>query len=160
MFNIALISFHVEEVYKRSGSNVVDQNGKPAFGHVKRVADSTFDLKLKTLAYLHDVIEDKVMTYDDVYMLLNLAYIGNEEDKFNDIADVFNGLVYITRPIGCKTDKEYFEYIETLKSNEFARKVKILDLKSNIYHPYERKLTEKDAQRTVKYMRSLMILEN
>lgn len=160
MFNIALISFYVEDAYKRSKDKLVDQNGKPAFGHVKRVADSTFDLKLKTLAYLHDVIEDKVMTYDDVYMLLSLAYIGNEEDKFKDIADILDGLVYITRPIDCKTDEEYFEYIKTLKSNEFARKVKILDLKSNIYHPYERKLTEKDIQRTVKYMRSLMMLES
>ena len=84
-----------------------------------------------------------------------LAYAGGEWDntKYSTfIPDADNCL-----PI---TDEEYFEYIKTLKSNEFARKVKILDLKSNIYHPYERKLTEKDIQRTVKYMRSLMILEN
>lgn len=40
--------------------------GEPYINHVERVADSLYGWKLKSIAYLHDVIEDTEITFNDL----------------------------------------------------------------------------------------------
>lgn len=96
----------------------VDKSGRPYIEHAIRVADNFDDYTVKTIAILHDVLEDTWVTED---MLRRM---------FPEL--VVDALVFLTR----KHDESYGEYIKRMcvigEAAYFARKVKIVDLTDNM----------------------------
>jgi len=98
---------------------------KEEFFHWKRVADliqnhSFYEKdekdKLFPVALFHDVVEER---YFDLDKLVELIFLSQEQKE---------ALFAITR----KPEEKYFDYIERLKTNEMAIKVKLADLYDNI----------------------------
>lgn len=94
----------------------------------------------KIVAYLHDSIEDTN---------LDLNSLNNAFDK-----EIIEAISIITK------DKkiDYIKYIESVKSNQLAKGVKIADLKNNSDLSRLSTVTEKDLQRIKKYKKALNIL--
>ena len=91
----------------------------------------------KIAAVLHDVVEDSDLTIEQL-----------REKGFPP--DVLNAVECLTHRNG----EDYETYIERVKTNETARKVKIADLEDNMnLQRIARELTEKDFKRIEKYHR-------
>lgn len=116
----------------------VDKAGQPYFLHVKAVADGVDTDELKTIAYLHDVCEDTPFGLDD------LTELG-----FPD--EIVQSVRVLTRAKGIP----YNEYIEQVKQDDNARKVKISDLKHNMDLSRIPEPTEADYRRLEKYKKAL-----
>lgn len=69
---------------------------------------------LKISAYLHDAMED--------------SHIGEGFIRENFGDEILEVVEYLTR----KDDETYFEYIQRVKDNEYARIVKVADIKFNL----------------------------
>lgn len=93
---------------------------------------------------LHDVVEDSVWTVEQ----LRKQGFSNE----------------VLEAVECLTHKEgenYEDYIERIKSNEIARKVKLADLEDNMnIQRIGGDLTERDFQRLEKYHKVWRVLKN
>lgn len=121
----------------------VDKGGVDYFdGHLTYVASRVDTDQLKTIAYLHDILEDTDTTIDELRQLFS--------------KDVVDAVVALTK---FERYQPYLEYIEGLSKNELASRVKVEDLKHNMDRG---RLIEEDAQsqkRQIKYARALKILE-
>lgn len=95
-------------------SGQTDKQGKPYILHPLAVASQLDSLELKTIALLHDTIED---SWVDKVFLLN-AGIPKE------LVEV---VVLLTRP----KDMSYEDYLRRLKTNPMALAVKKADLAHN-----------------------------
>jgi (p)ppGpp synthase/HD superfamily hydrolase len=91
--------------------------GEPYIEHVERVADAVYGWKSKSIAYLHDVLEDT-----DVHPRA-LVNLGLPED-------VITGVQLLTRPEGV----EYADFIGDIISSkrEDVIKIKIADIEDNL----------------------------
>ena len=95
------------------------------YNHSIRVADTFIfdDLNLSVyapliiLSLLHDVVEDGKSTYEELKARYGLS---------NEVITALNA---ITR----RPDEEYFVYIDRVKANSLASKVKMSDLLDNIH---------------------------
>lgn len=92
----------------------VDKNGVAYILHPIAVANKVNTLKLKTIAVLHDVIEDTNVTAE--YLL--------EKGIPKEIVDV---VVLLSKP----EDEEYESYIRRVKEDPDAKAVKLADLEHN-----------------------------
>jgi len=110
-----------------------DLAGKDYFLHPQRVADKFSDYTLKTVAILHDIIEDTWMTEDILRKLFPKL--------------ICDSVVALTR----KDNESYQEYIKRLSCNALARKVKIEDLADNLDLSRLPQITDKDLDRAKKY---------
>ena len=119
-----------------------DKGGLPYVFHPYRVAEQMQTEDEVTVALLHDVMEDSNVTVDDL-----------RAKKFP--LDVILAVSALTRGRGTP----YFEYIENVRKNELARKVKIADLKDNMDLSRLDKPTENDKKRVEKYRRALQLLQ-
>ena len=119
----------------------LDKAGKPYIEHPRTVADAVEDDVAKAVAWLHDVVEDTSMTFDD----LQAAGIASE---------VINHLRLLTH------DKSvpYMEYIAALKNDPVAREVKLADLRHNSDLSRLNTITDKDRERLVKYQQAMELL--
>lgn len=89
--------------------------GEPYIIHPERVVNSLDTDDEKTVAWLHDVLEDTDLTYDDLVRL--------------GIPTVLCIVVkLLTRP----KDLNYDIYLEGIMSNTLAIKVKLFDIEDNI----------------------------
>lgn len=121
----------------------VDKAGAPYFAHPDRVAAALGDPVARSVAYLHDVVEDC-----PGWTLARLAEEGMP-------ADVIAAVDALTKRHG--EDDE--AYLARVLANALAVRVKIADLRDNmdlsrIAHP-----TRKDRKRLEKYKRMLPRLE-
>ena len=96
--------------------NDYDKNGYPYFIHPLAVAYDFDDEDLVCIALLHDVIEDHGDKYSFEYL---------KEAGFND--RIINALKLLTHPKGM----DYLTYVNNIKNNPLAKKVKLADLKHN-----------------------------
>lgn len=110
-----------------------DKAGKDYFLHPRRVADKFSDYTLKTIAILHDTLEDTWVTEE----LLRKLFPGF----------ICDAVVALTR----KSDESYGEYIKRLSCNPGARKVKIADLEDNLNLSRLKEITDEDLERAKKY---------
>lgn len=119
----------------------LDKAGKPYIEHPRTVADAVEGDVAKAVAWLHDVVEDTSMMFDD----LQAAGIAPE---------VINHLRLLTH------DKSvpYMEYIAALKNDPVAREVKLADLRHNSDLSRLNTITDKDRERLVKYQQALELL--
>ena len=111
----------------------VDLSGKDYFLHPQRVADKFSDYTVKTVAILHDTLEDTWVTEE----LLRKLFPGH----------ICDAVVALTR----KSDESYGEYIKRLSCNYCARKVKIADLEDNLNLSRLKEITDEDLERAKKY---------
>lgn len=118
-----------------------DRGGEDYIKHVVEVANNVSGLQATTVAYLHDILEDTDITEQD------LRYMGFEED-------IIEAVVCITKTEG----EDYESYIKRVKSNKFARIVKIQDLLHNMRLDRLNIILKKDIERNRKYLRALEIL--
>lgn len=116
----------------------VDKAGQPYFLHVQAVADGVDTDELKTIAYLHDVCEDTPFRLDDLTEL-----------EFPD--EIVQSVRVLTRAKGIP----YNEYIEQVKQDDNARKVKISDLRHNMDISRIPEPTDADYRRLEKYQKAL-----
>ena len=114
-----------------------DKAGKDYIEHPKRVAQTFDDYIEKTVAILHDVLEDTWVTEE---MLRNL---------FPE--EIVDAVVYLTR----KEDESYGDFIKKMcvsgYSAYLARKVKIADLTDNMNIGRLNTITDEDIDRVKKY---------
>lgn len=92
----------------------LDKGGHPYFLHPLRVMDSMNTIKEKIVGILHDVLEDSHMT------LGQLTYMGFD-------TDILEALDCLTRRPG----ESYNKYLDRIKENPLARKIKLADLEDN-----------------------------
>lgn len=118
-----------------------DKAGKAYFWHPINVALGVKGIKIKTVALLHDVLEDSdLYTVDDFWFLDPVqkeALLLMTHDKTVD----------------------YLDYVKAIKTNPIARVVKLSDLKQNSNLNRLKKVTKKDIKRKEKYRKAQQILE-
>ena len=126
--------YHLDQCY----------GGIPYYRHLCEV--STFieqmdiynkNTEILQVAWLHDVVEDTNVTYDDL-------------DEFGFSDKVVEGVKHITK----EKDEEYFDYIDKVKSNEYALIVKKADTLCNLRHS----VMENNIKRIRKYANQLKFL--
>ena len=118
-----------------------DKAGRPYIEHPRAVAEKLDGEIEKIVALLHDTVEDTDATIEEIRSLF-----GNE---------VAEAIGYLTH------DKSvpYMDYIEHVKGNDIARKVKLADLSHNMDLSRLPVVTEKDRERVEKYKKARAFLE-
>ena len=116
----------------------VDKAGKPYIEHPMRVMNMGKTIEEKIAGVLHDVVEDSDWTFE---ML----------EKEGIPKDVMDALRCVTK---LSEDEDYNHFIERVKTNPLAVKVKLNDLKDNMDITRLGEVTEKDLARLNKYIRA------
>jgi len=93
-----------------------EEKGKPYIVHPERIAAKVEGDTLKSIAWLHDVLEDC-----PAYTSLTLAVAGIPED-------VIDVVKLLTRRPGVP----YLEYLLGVVTNDYAIEVKLMDLEDNL----------------------------
>lgn len=130
MFNKALA------LAKAAHAGQFDKGGHPYIYHPMAVAEMVESEEEKTVALLHDIVEDTATTFDDL-----------RKQGFPD--HIVEAVQALTKVTGIA----YEDYLEIVKQNKLALTVKIADMTHNsdlsrIPHP-----TAKDYVRVNKYRR-------
>jgi len=113
-----------------------DDKGKPYIIHPERVASNFEDPILSSVGWLHDVVEDTYVTLED------LKDIGFPPE-------VIHGVDGMTKRDG----ENYLDFVIRVNRNEFARPVKMADIRDNMVSLKEGSLKDK-------YRLALYVLEN
>ena len=116
----------------------LDKAGKPYIEHPRTVADAVEGDTAKAVAWLHDVIEDSSMTFEDL--------------KAEGITpEIINHVRLLTH------DKSvpYLDYIAAIKGDPVACEVKLADLRHNSDLCRLNTITDKDRERLAKYQQAL-----
>lgn len=121
----------------------IDKAGKAYILHPLRVM-----LVMKTeeemiVAVLHDAVEDSNVTLED------LKFQGFPED-------VLGAIACITK----KSGEPYYDYIQRIKKNPLAFRVKIADLRDNMNLQRIPNPKPEDFDRVEKYKKALAILQD
>ena len=116
----------------------VDKAGKPYIEHPMRVMNMGKTVEEKIAGVLHDVVEDSDWTFE---ML----------EKEGIPKDVMDALRCVTK---LSEDEDYDHFIERVKTNPLALKVKLNDLKDNMDITRLGEVTEKNLGRLNKYIRA------
>ena len=116
----------------------VDKAGKPYIEHPMRVMNMGKTIEEKIAGVLHDVVEDSDWTFE---ML----------EKEGIPKDVMDALRCVTK---LSEEEDYDHFIERVKTNPLAVKVKLNDLKDNMDITRLGEVTEKDLARLNKYIRA------
>jgi hypothetical protein len=116
----------------------VDKAGKPYIEHPMRVMNMGKTVEEKIAGVLHDVVEDSDWTFE---ML----------EKEGIPKDVMDALRCVTK---LSEDEDYDHFIERVKTNPLAVKVKLNDLKDNMDITRLGEVAEKDLGRLNKYIRA------
>ncbi|HZI12549.1 MAG TPA: GTP pyrophosphokinase [Myxococcus sp.] len=111
-----------------------DKAGQPYILHPLRVMMRLEDEEARTVAILHDVVEDTP------YTLERLRALGYAEP-------VLSALDALTR----RKDETYEAFVERLRPNALARRVKLADLEDNMDVRRLAAVTPKDTERLARY---------
>jgi (p)ppGpp synthase/HD superfamily hydrolase len=128
-------------IAKKAHAGQVDKAGVDYIQHPLYVASQVKTEQEKTVALLHDVIEDSDVTVDD----LLASGLSNE---------VVTAVQILTK----KEGQSYQEYLEKVKSNNLARIVKLADLKHNSDLSRLKSVTNTDYERVKKYKNAIRYL--
>jgi len=97
-------------------------NGEPFILHPMRVMMSVDTLEEKTIAILHDVVEDTGTTIENIKTILEL--------REYDANKILHTLKLLTRYVD--QGETYEQYIMVIVKNDKATKIKLADLKDNL----------------------------
>ena len=121
----------------------VDKSGVPYIFHPFYVAMQMDNTDEIVTALLHDVLEDSDITIDEI-------------ENIGVSKKVVEALLLLTHDESMK----YLDYIEKLKTNDLARKVKLADLHHNSDESRLEADTQKTRERREKYKKAIEILDN
>jgi Guanosine polyphosphate pyrophosphohydrolases/synthetases len=113
----------------------VDKGGQPYILHPIRLMLKCETEEERVVALLHDVVEDTPMT---------LTCLRDFEGIPENIIEAIDCL---TR----RSEETYDEFIERVKTNELATKIKIYDLEDNMDISRLKEFTDKDQKRINRY---------
>ncbi len=120
-----------------------EKNGMPYVLHPIRLMMAVENEHAQIAALLHDVVEDTAVTMDEL------------------VAEGFaNEVIVALRLLTHDDGSPYDEYIERIRHNAIARKVKMADLTDNMNIKRIPGLKQKDLDRLEKYHRSYLTLTN
>lgn len=119
----------------------VDKAGRPYYLHPLQVSRMVDGCDNKVVALLHDVVEDTNITIDTIWNIFG-----------DTIADAVDDMTH-------RKGEPYFDYIARVKTNDIARTVKIADLTHNMDLSRLSTVTEKDRERSAKYLKAKEMLE-
>ena len=120
----------IQEAFK----DKVDKGGEPYVYHLNRVARRFEGINTIVVALLHDLLED-------------CPEWGEEQLRIEFPSKIVDAVVCLTKIKG----ESYLDYLNRVKSNELALKVKISDLEDNMDVKRLNILTDKDCERLKKY---------
>ncbi len=134
------------DIAKKAHQGQKDKGGQDYFtAHVSVVAKKAGqfgDKRAQAAGYLHDVVEDTPWTCQE------LVSAGVRPD-------IAAAVGHLTRPEGA----DYMDYVEKLRSDPIAAKVKLADLANNMnLSRLGHEPTDKDRARADKYRRALVLL--
>jgi (p)ppGpp synthase/HD superfamily hydrolase len=120
-----------------------DRGGVDYINHPTVIADKVKHEgeNYEIVAWLHDVIEDSEFTMDDI-------------KAFGFNKDVTDAVAILTR----NSSMNYDEYLQVIRANKIALKVKIADITHNSDLTRLKKITKNDLDRTKKYKKALKFL--
>lgn len=128
------------QIAQKAHSGQVDKAGKDYILHPMTVASYMDTDVEKTIAYLHDVLEDTDVTVDALRNIFP-----------NEIVDT---LITLTH----RKDESYFEYIQRVSKSKLAKKVKVADLLHNLDITRIKEPTKQDYERLEKYKKAILYL--
>ena len=126
------------DIATNAHEGATDKYGAPYINHVTRVMNMGETENEKIVGILHDVIEDTHWTFEDI-----------EKEGFSK--EVIDALRCITKT---SEDEDYGEFINRVKINPIAVKVKLNDLTDNLDIKRTRGVLESDLKRLNKYLRA------
>lgn len=128
------------QIAQKAHAGQVDKAGKDYILHPMTVASYMDTDTEKTIAYLHDVLEDTDVTVDALRKIFP-----------NEIVDT---LIILTH----RKDESYFEYIQRVSKSKLAKKVKVADLLHNLDITRIKEPTKQDYERLEKYKKAILYL--
>lgn len=123
--------------------NQTDKSGIPYVYHPFHLAEQMDDQYAVCVALLHDVVEDAGVTLNDL-----------RAEGFPEA--VIEAIALMTHD----DSVPYLEYVDRLKSNPLAKKVKLADLRHNSDLSRLDNIKEKDTERVEKYKKAIELLES
>lgn len=118
----------------------LDKSGIPYIYHPIHIAETMDTEEECIVALLHDVIEDTPITISEL------------EKYFQE------NIITALKILSHNKEKDYMEYIKTIKNNSLAKKIKLADLKHNSDLTRLNVITEKDKERKEKYEKAIKLL--
>ncbi|WP_448923483.1 HD domain-containing protein [Holdemanella biformis] len=128
------------QIAKEAHAGQVDKAGKDYILHPITVASYMDTDVEKTIAYLHDVLEDTSVTVDEL-----------RNHFSNEIVDTVITLTH-------RKDESYFEYIQRISKSKLAKKVKVADLLHNLDITRIKEPSKQDYERLEKYKKAILYL--
>ncbi|HIR74375.1 TPA: hypothetical protein IAB95_02605 [Candidatus Ventrenecus avicola] len=124
------------ELVTRFFKEKTDKANSNYMNHLLRVSQDFNDINIKSMALMHDVLEDTPITKEDLCIL-------GYSDEFIETLELLSN-----------TYDTYQEYIDHLihSHNQVAMKIKLKDLLHNMDLTRLDKVTERDKLRTQKYV--------
>ena len=126
------------EIAANAHLNLQDKNGDPYIGHIFRVMNMGKTMDEKICGALHDLIEDTNWTFEKL-----------EKEGFPE--EIISALKCLTKE---SEDENYDHFISRISKNALAVRVKINDLIDNLDVKRFTVITEKDMNRTNKYLKA------
>ena len=114
-----------------------DKAGAPYLLHLIRVMNAGQTENEKICGILHDLVEDTPWTFEAL-----------RREGFSE--EVIRALVCVTK----QPNEPYTHFIERIKKNSLATKVKLNDLRDNMDITRLTFITEEDTQRLNKYLKA------
>jgi (p)ppGpp synthase/HD superfamily hydrolase len=114
-----------------------DRYGAPYILHPLRVMGRVVSTEGKTVAILHDVVEDTDWTFERL-----------EREGFP--RSILDALERVTR----REDESYAEFVQRSAGSELSRQVKIADLEDNLDARRMTEVKPEDAERLERYRRA------
>lgn len=134
---------HAVHLMVDSQEGQIEKAGQPYFLHPMRVALNCETSVQKTVAFLHDVIEDTSISSADL-------------NRFGFSNEVVEAVLSLTR----KPKEDYEAFIQRCALNPIARYVKIRDLEDNLNVTRLNELDYAATQRVNKYLKALRFLKS
>ena len=128
------------EIAYKAHHGQVDKSGVPYIFHPIHLAEQMDTEDECIVALLHDVVEDTEMTFEQL------------EKDFSET--VIQALKLVTRD----KNEDYMQYVEKIKMNPIAKKVKLADLHHNSDITRLEKNTLIDLKRNEKYEKAIKFL--
>ncbi len=121
--------------------NQIDKSGLPYIYHPFHLAEQMNDETTVCVAFLHDVVEDTDITFDQL-----------EQQGFTK--EIIDALKLMTHDDAAP----YMDYVKNIKSNPVAAAVKLADLKHNSDLTRLDTVDEKALKRREKYLQAIQLL--
>lgn len=126
------------DIATKAHEGQVDKAGQPYIGHPLRVMNMGTTDEEKIVGVLHDVVEDSDWTFEE---------LAAEEFSI----EVIEALRCITK---LSENEPYDKFIQRVKANSLAAKVKLYDLTDNMDIRRLAYISEKDVKRLRKYLKA------